>query len=227
MRKNTDFNLFNLLKFISAAAAIFLVLSCAENRPEINQVFWQINKIRNLDTGRYHDSLSLFIEANDEDGIEDLKTIYLINDSEELFWKITEKNWVHKTDGEANWFGSGSITMNDFSAFPFGKYRAIIIDEAGEREETSFNINKYETGFIENDFPAAGIRGNAPFYSPGTEALWFYNKEMKLIKEVSVNASDVKNIQLPSEAQAMYAYKYDRIKGFGLITGPYMVKHQD
>ena len=224
MLKNTDFKIAGLLNITLISAVFFLFLSCAENKPEINQIFWQINKIHNLDSGKYYDTLSVFIEARDEDGIEDLQTIYLINDSEELFWKITEDNWIQKTAGEENWFGSGSIIMNDFSSFPSGKYRAVVIDEAGERVETSFTISRYESGFPEDKFPTAGIRGNTPYYSAGTEALWIYDKEMKLVKEVSVLDSDDKNIQIPSNGEVMFAYKYDRANGFGLVTGPYGIK---
>ena len=224
MLKNTDFNIARLLNIFFISALLSLVLSCAENRPEINQIFWQINKIHNLDSGKYYDTLSLFIEARDEDGIEDLQTIYLINDKEELFWKMTEENWIQKTDREENWFGSGSIIMNDFSSFPSGKYRTIVIDEAGERAETSFTLSKYESGFPEDSFPSAGIRGNTPYYSPGTEALWFFDKEMKLVKEVSAVGSAARNIQIPSGGEVMFAYKYDRANGFGLVTGPYGIK---
>jgi hypothetical protein len=43
--------------------------------------------------------------------------------------------------------------MHDFSYFPSGRYRILLIDDAGEREETDFIITAYEKGFYPEAFP--------------------------------------------------------------------------
>ncbi len=220
MLKNTDPVHFWTVRLIVVVSCFFSV-SCSENQPEINQVFWQINKYHDVVTGEYYDRLSLFVEAKDEDGAEDLKTIYLINDSEEILWKVTDKNWVFKSNKEEQWFGLNSMAMHDYSAFPPGKYRVVFIDDAGERQESEINIGLYDDGFEEKEFPSAQLSNNMLSFSSNTEVVWFYNTEMKYLSEVQVKGRSEKSISVPEKAAACYVYRYDRAGGYALVSGPY------
>jgi len=199
-----------------------LLFSCSENKPVIGQVFWQINKFHDIEKQIYYDRLSLFIDAQDEDGLEDLKTLYLINDREEVFWKITDKTWIQKTNNDESWFGSNTIAMHDFSFFPAGRYRIILLDDAGEREETEIILPAYEKGFSDEAFPSAVIRDNTLFPSVNSEAVWFYSTEMVLLNETAVNEKARREITIPEKAKYIFIYRYDRINGYGLVAGPYI-----
>ncbi len=214
-------NIKNKLNYFIFPILIFILFSCSENQPEINQIFWQITKYHDVENNTYYDRLSLFMELADEDGVEDIKTIYIINDAEELFWKIEDKNWIYKTNNNENWFGSDNIVMNDFSGFPLGQYRALVLDDAGERRETTFNISSYDKKFQENQFPSAAIENNIISFSANSETIWFYNENMNFLNEINAANNSSKTMALPDKAKAIFLYRYDRINGYGLLSGPY------
>ena len=222
MQKNIRINnlakLANFFKFL--VIAIFF-LSCSENTPEINQIFWQITKYHDVENNAFYDRLSVFLDVFDDDGIDDIKTIYVINDKEELFWKIDEDTWVFKTLNNENWFGSNNIIMNDFSGLPLGQYRVIVIDDVGERSETTFIISSYERRFIASEFPSATVNNNIISFSENTEALWFYNREMRFISEINVSNRTDRAVGFPSNENTVFLYRYDRVNGYGLMSGPY------
>ena len=202
--------------------SIFL-FSCSENAPEISQVFWQITKYHDIETNNFYDRLVVFLEVFDEDGIEDIKTIYVINDGAELFWKIDEEKWVYKTFNNENWFGSNNIVMNDYSGMPLGQYRVVVIDDAGERQETTFTISSYDKKFNADEFPSAVVENNMISFSENTEIIWFYDQDMKFVSEINVSNITNRKMAFPNNAKALYLYKYDRVNGYGLMSGAYKV----
>ena len=161
------------------------------------------------------------MELADEDGIDDIKTIYIINDTEELFWKIDEKSWVYKTVNNENWFGSNNIVMNDFSGFPIGQYRVVVIDDAGERQEITFTISSYDRKFPAEQFPSAIVENNTISFSENCEIIWSYSQDMKFINEMDVNNYKDRMMPFPRNSNAMFLYRYDRVNGYGLMAGPY------
>ncbi|MCL2294254.1 MAG: hypothetical protein FWC36_05260 [Spirochaetes bacterium] len=205
-------------------ALIIFSFSCSESSPEINQIFWQITKFHDIENNIFYDRLSVFLEVYDEDGVEDIRTIYVIHDNEELFWKINEDNWVFKTFNNENWFGSNNIVMNDFSGFPFGRYRVIVIDDAGERAETTFTISSYDRRFNVNHFPSAVIENNVIIFSANTEIAWFYNQDMRFMSGMNLENIEHRTATFPANASIMFLYRFDRAGGFGLMSGPYRVE---
>ncbi|MCL2792425.1 MAG: hypothetical protein FWD87_04970 [Spirochaetaceae bacterium] len=219
MQKNTKTN--KIISYFTILILTIFLLSCSENAPEINQIFWQITKFHDVENNVFYDRLSVFLDVFDEDGVEDIKTIYIINDREELFWKINEETWVFRTINNENWFGSNNITMHDFSGFPFGQYRVIVIDDVGERAETTFTISSYDRSFNLSAFPSAVIENNAISFSGNTDALWFYNQDMRFMSEVNVGGRDNRTAAFPGNANTLFLYRYDRVSGYGLMTGPF------
>ena len=210
-----------MAKYLTILILAIFLFACSENEPEINQVFWQITKYHDIENNVFYDRLVVFLEVFDEDGVDDIKTIYVINDEQELFWKIDEKNWVYKTFNNENWFGSNSIVMNDFSGFPLGQYRVIVIDDAGERQETIFTISSYDKKFIADQFPTAVIENNIISFSENSEIIWFYGPNMKFINEINVSNFTNRKIAYPNNAKAIFVYRYDRVNGYGLMAGPF------
>ena len=210
-----------LAKYLKLLILAIFVLSCSENQPEINQLFWQITKYHDIENNFFYDRLSVFVEVYDADGIDDISTIYIINDAEELFWKIDEENQVYKMVNNENWFGSNNIVMNDFSGFPLGRYRAVVIDDAGEREETTFVISSYDKRFAANQFPSAVVEDNTISFSANTEVIWFYSQDMRFIDEINVSNNRERRISFPDNSDTLFLYRYDRANGYGLMSGPY------
>ncbi|MCL2705199.1 MAG: hypothetical protein FWE72_03215 [Spirochaetaceae bacterium] len=219
MQKNIRIN--KIAKYLIILILAIFLLSCSDNEPEINQVFWQITKYHDVENNIFYDRLVVFLEVYDEDGIDDIKTIYLIHDAQELFWKIDEKNWIYKTFNNENWFGSNNIVMNDFSGFPLGQYRVIVIDDAGERQEVYFTISSYDKIFNKEQFPSGVVEGSVITFSENTEIIWVYGQDMKFINEINVASFTNRRMAFPNNAKTLYLYRYDRVNGYGLLSGPY------
>ena len=212
-----------MAKYLIILILTIFLFSCSDNEPEINQVFWQITKYHDIENNIFYDRLVVFLEVFDEDGIDDIKTIYVINDAQELFWKIDEKNWVYKTINNENWFGSNNIVMNDFSSFPLGQYRVIVIDDAGERQEVYFTISSYDKNINKDQFPSGVLENKVISFSENTEFIWFYAQDMRFVNEINVTNFTNRRMALPNNAKIFYLYRYDRVNGYGLMAGPYEV----
>ena len=210
-----------MIKYLKFFILAIILLSCSENEPEINQVFWQITKYHDVENNIFYDRLAVFLEVFDEDGADDIKTVYVIHDAQELFWKIDEKNWIYKAVNSENWFGSNNIVMNDFSGFPLGQYRVIVIDDAGERQEAYFTISSYDKKFISDQFPSAEVENNIIAFSENTEIIWSYAQDMKFINEINVANYTNKRMAFPNNSKVVFLYRYDRVNGYGLMSGPF------
>ena len=202
--------------------ALLLFSSCSENPPEIDQLFWQINRFNDLESGEIYDTLSVFLLVEDPDGIEDISSIYLINDSSELFWKLSPDDWIIKENQGGTWIGSNRIKTDDRSMFPTGSYRALVIDEAGEREEHSFFL-KNSSFFPEKvDFPVVNIAGKRISAEGSADVVWVYRNDGSLITENYTNGKKTA-VSFDESADSVFIYKYDRKEGVGLVSGPYPV----
>ena len=80
--------------FFAVLTALF---GCDGAPPEISEVFTQVTIFKNLRTFQSEEILSLFLVISDEDGEDDIESIYLLNDGQELFWRLDSLNW-EKTD---------------------------------------------------------------------------------------------------------------------------------
>lgn len=111
----------------------FLLFSCSGSPPEIQGVTWQ--KLITVTNGKpVSTALSIFVNVFDEDGNNDIESIYIINDNEELFWKLTPDDWSEKNIDSRLWIGSNGLLSLKGSSFPDGRYRVVVIDKGGERQ---------------------------------------------------------------------------------------------
>ena len=123
-------------------------LSCSGKPPEIMKINWQVNIEKSLDKKIVFESLSIFVEANDPDGIDDIEYLYIINDAQELYWELNENNWIKEKKGDETWIGSNHIVMPDGSSFPSGIYRIILRDIGGDSDEREISIPGKKTNII-------------------------------------------------------------------------------
>jgi hypothetical protein len=199
-----------------------LLSSCSENPPEIDQQFWQINRFNDLESGEIYDTLSLFLLVEDPDGIEDISSLYIINDSSELFWKLSPEDWVIKENQGVTWIGSNRIKTDDRSMFPTGNYRALVIDEAGERVEHTFYLKNSSFSPEKKDFPVMNILGKSISVESSADVIWIYRNDGSLITENYTNGKKTA-VPFDDSAASVYLYKYDRKEGMGLVSGPFTV----
>jgi hypothetical protein len=141
-----------------AALVIGTAASCSSKPPEIKTVIWLMVLHPAEPSGKI-EKLSFFANCADEDGFEDVETLYLVNERQELFWKFTKDNWARRDQGGDVWIGSNGITDPETKSFPRGTYRLICIDRGGERTERDVSVSPPDTSGIE--LPTASVAGDS------------------------------------------------------------------
>lgn len=206
-------------KILSVILFVLLFTGCSENAPEISQVFWQLNLFRNQDTGAENQALTLFVMAEDGDGSEDLETMYIINDKEELFWKLTGPELrIEKYGENETWVGNNCIHMLSDAPFPDGKYRIILVDGAGDRDETEVIL---KNNIIDREHSWPTLSRNGIDYSINGEAdfIWCYMSDGRFVAEAEPGNN--KQTGRRDEYSTFYLYRYLPEEGYGLINGPF------
>ncbi len=224
----------NLLSFIILIGIILIgtlipISGCTGKPPEIVRVFWQINLVDDQEKDILYQSLTLFVQANDPDGFEDLEEIYLINDSEELFWCIDSESWLKSTSGDATWIGSSTISMPDGSPLPAGEYRILLQDIGGDEAEQTIFLKPSLLKAYRRYIPSVSIENGEILVSGRADsyALWLYNKDQNYFRSLPVESKSVSIQEIVrtnnalKEGFSFRVYTYLEDKSLGLITGPY------
>ena len=220
-------SLINRIKLVILTALSLLLISCSGAVPEIGQVVWQVNFLRTPSELSEHQELSVFMLIEDEDGIADIESIYLIHDELELFWKLNPGTWNQKVLGGKNWIGSNSIRMSDRSDLPSGNYRLVVIDKAGERDSRDFNISRNMLDVKNSEyFPELVIGSDIVINSKFSDnTLWIYDESMEILKNIQIETGrismDIINNDTANKARWVSIYSFDAENGIGLIRGPY------
>jgi len=130
---------FRLAAALSAAAlAPAALLSCGGEPPELRAVEWRL-ELRPAEGGAY-ESLSVFANIRDSDGIEDIEALWLVADGAELSWTIDDAKWLRRDEGGETWIGAAGLAMGDYGSLPRGDYRLVAADLAGRRAERRFTL---------------------------------------------------------------------------------------
>ena len=156
---------------------LLLLLTCAGEPPEILRVFWQLNVVQDLELNLSHQSLSIFVKPNDPDGFEDIEDLYLINDEQELFWRLDMESWAQSETDQEIWIGSNSLKMPDGASFPAGEYRILLRDVGGDSAEQTIRLQLVSSREAKRYLPTVTVeqgeirvRGEADSYQ-----VWTYD----------------------------------------------------
>jgi hypothetical protein len=205
-------------------------LSCKETPPEIAQQYWQLNLFHDLTLQEKYEQLSLFVHVEDEDGKDDIESVYLINDKNELFWKIEQEDWEEQERAGEFWMGTNTIVMNDYSRLPRGDYRVIVIDSAGERDRREIFIPETDYSLDRISFPSAEITEEETIVVSSDydeHSIWIYQRNWAGLTQVKLSGDTIAFSDLFEEeeqrrsAHSFYVYAYNESIGAGVITGPY------
>lgn len=209
---------------------IVFCVGCEGAPPEITDTFVQVTVFKNLRTLQAEEILSLFLVVMDDDGEEDIEAIYLLNDKQELFWKLDPLNW-EKTDRKGSrWIGSSSIQMPDGSAFPRGKYRVIVSDQAGDRDEKEIQISVPGVDLSKFVFPELSFDNKtASVINQGeNEKFLYFNSSDRFLDFSFVPSGSLTSQNFPRIADLksetnnkLYLYHYEAEEGYGVLVGPY------
>ncbi len=220
----------NLLLPVLAA---FLALSaaCSGKPPEILRTSTQRLLVRDLRSGQVSEKLSVFMVGADEDGAEDLATIYVINDAAELFWSVDNKTWSSSSAEGETWIGTNGLSMPAGTALPAGSYRVILEDEGGGTAETSFTMEGGSIDASRVSFPSVTLREGAVKVTGSyrNPELWVYTGDGRYLARLAAEPG-ASPIALPALEAAypemgktfmFWAYARDDARGVGLLSGPY------
>jgi hypothetical protein len=122
------------------ASLVLLTTSCSGSAPQILYPDVQLFLQRELTTGETFETLRLFVAIRDDDGVDDLRTLFVIHDESENHWEIDSEQWVTREQGGDSWIGIPDVRMADHLPLPRGRYRIVVEDGALQAAESSFVV---------------------------------------------------------------------------------------
>jgi hypothetical protein len=126
---------------IIAAILLHALSSCSVNPPGFVSTSHRLIVLGTDGTGEREERLSFFASLEDQDGVADIEFLYVIHDEAELAWTLTVDNWIRRDEGSTIWLGSNGLQPGDDVLMPRGRYRAVVVDKAGERDEVIFSLS--------------------------------------------------------------------------------------
>lgn len=216
---------------ISVLAALSLLTACEISAPETHNLFWKRVMFENLELGRTYETLTIFAQVWDANGIEDLDRLFVINDQAQLYWRLSSDDWVIDQSGSgAPWIGSTALAMPEDKSLPGGIYRVIVQDISGKTTEIRFQIT-------ENDGPRmtqlaeeinATLQGDElAVIGPFTEyELWAYLSTGSRVFAVPfVDRIDVRSLlsnSTPHQELLLYIFASPSDDQTAYLSGPYL-----
>jgi hypothetical protein len=196
------------------------------------RVFWQLNLIEDQEQNLSYQSLSLFVKPNDPDGFEDIEDVYLINDEQELFWRLDGESWVQSGSDQELWIGSNSLKMPDGASFPAGEYRILLRDVGGDSAEQTIRLQLVSSKEARRYLPQITVgngeirvAGEAPAYQ-----LWVYDTNGRYVVAFPASGNPI-TLQAIIDAQPPLAAGFSfKVHGFvdnknlGVTSGPFYIK---
>ncbi|MCX7787933.1 MAG: hypothetical protein N2442_09580 [Spirochaetes bacterium] len=142
-----------------------LLFSCSGRYPRIHDVRYRIIILQGPNDTTPQETLSLALDITDEDGIEDLEAVALVQDAEELYWKIRRDQWEWKPFAGGKWLVCSGLLSQPGRPFPRGGYRVVVTDLAGYRAEREFSLSAEP---FRGTFPSIQKKGGMLVLYPGS-----------------------------------------------------------
>lgn len=117
-----------------------VIASCTGAAPEVVQTRHRVRYVDDRQLEARYEQLELFVLASDVDGFDDLSTLYLVHEEQELWWELDESNWSVVSIGDEQWIGATGFTAPRLGSVPRGRYRVIVEDVAGDRGEADITV---------------------------------------------------------------------------------------
>jgi len=217
---------------LAAVVTLALLFSCTGQPPEIARVFWQLNIVEDREQSFSYQSLSLFLKPNDPDGFDDIEDVHLINDEQELFWRLDGESWAQSGSEGEIWIGSNALKMPDGASFPAGEYRILLRDVGGESAEQTIRLRSISTKQAEEYLPEVTIEeqtirisGKASPYE-----LWICDAAGRYLSSLPVSDGFLRLDSIASSQPELQAGFVFKVYGFvdnrnlGVLSGPYYVR---
>ncbi len=165
-------------RWIFPLLALFLG-SCGGAPPELGAIEWRLelrplekaasradsdgkDTVEGASSLAFYESLAVFANIRDEDGIEDVESMEVLAEDEGLSWRLDDTHWNRRLENGADWLGAADLAMADRSILPRGEYRVIVSDLAGRKAERNFSIPDIKAPLpLPSLEPDRGARGSA------------------------------------------------------------------
>jgi hypothetical protein len=211
---------------------LLLLLTCTGEPPEIIRVFWQLNVVQDLEQNLSHQSLSVFVKPNDPDGFEDIEDLYLINDEQELFWRLDMESWAQSGTDPEIWIGSNSLKMPDGASFPAGEYRILLRDVGGDSAEQKIRLQLVSSREAKRYLPVVAVEqgeirvsGEADGYQ-----VWTYDTSGRYVASFPISETPLRVRSITGSQPALQGgftfevYGTVQERNLGIHSGPYFVQ---
>jgi hypothetical protein len=213
-----------LLGCLVAATAF---LGCTGSPPEILQDHADVYLFRDRTLGMSYERLTFFVSARDEDGFEDIETLYLVHDEERLHWAVDVDRWQREEREEETWVGRNDIQMADYSSMPRGLYRVLLLDAAGERDQREIRVSTPEVPITAVSFPDLALENGRlivdSIHARHTVHAFDAAGNLSASRDFGGGVLGVTDLvgQADLSQFTLYLYTFDEQNQIPLLSGPY------
>lgn len=226
------------LRALAVAVVLVGAVSCSHAPPQVVQVFTQVDRVYDPSSG-WSSRLSVFVQGADADGTKVFDRLHLVHEGQGLYFTLDRDHWTAVERPGESWFGANDLSFPD-GKVPLGEWRATLVTKAGLRVQTSFQVPpqppdappprtaRVEVSLVELPPPPPG--------APPAPALY---RVTGWVDDYLVWARDAKGtvmtrnktvgdrFSLPPGTDSFLLYSYDKVRGEGLVAGPFSVKEPD
>ncbi len=208
------------------------VLGCGNHPPELTQVYSQVNFVKAPEKDFVSCEFTVLVSVDDEDGEEDVDSVYIINDDRQLYWSVERGRWNERNNRGMKWYGSQRLSEPDGSPPLPGEYRVLVNDRAGEQAENNVFIPFFKDLPKPEDFPKIVFNDNKTLLiieSPESRnVISFYDDKGKLLGAFTATQGAVNigslggNSNIADKYSSVNISFYSNRYGAGLISGPWI-----
>jgi hypothetical protein len=211
--------------FLLMTMILFVLSACTRAAPTID--FWNVKIVyQQNESGSVFSTLSFFVIANDPDGPEDLGELRLYNDTNDLMWLLTSKEWTLVEDRGKTWVGSKMFRMPEGESFPRGQYRAVISDKGGESSGKAFGFDAPRESV--HKFPTFTITGESytavSTYPENYLMSYFEDGTFKSVTRLSEKQGFVSSLRLPTDVVFVALWGDDTVGASSALTNKINVR---
>ncbi len=170
---------------LSSLAGFFLVVSCAQGKPEIRSQSVQLLRVQGPALV-FAERLSVFVFFEDSDGDADFSSIAVTHLETGLRWNLPAESTMTRLRGKDRWVGSNNLAGPGDGPLPEGAYSLAVYDLAGNEAVSTFSVAK---PFFPENAPARltiegdvwKIERNPASGSFKNTWLFLFNNEQRLV----------------------------------------------
>jgi len=206
---------------LAATLAALAALGCGSKLPAISALEWRL-ETRPAESGPDYESLSVFVSIKADEGLDNLESLWVVNDDSALAWRLTDRDWIKTVEGGDTWIGGSALASPRFEGLPRGLYRCIAIDIAGERTEKAFQVSGAFPDRVAPSTSFSGSRLSINSSWPETLALAFDGTGALIASPAAPAKSSLLESALGSDiagrAAEIGAYGYDPALRMGAFS---------